>query len=79
MSGDRRHYSPQFKLQAVLGLHKGQKSAAQIAREHNIGQDLLSRWRDLFQERGAQIFRLAERRERECQERDAREPQQQKK
>ena len=55
MSGDRRHYSPQFKLQVVLELLKGQKSAAQIAREHNIGQDLLSRWRDLFHERGAQI------------------------
>lgn len=56
MSGERRHYSPQFKLQVVLELLKGQKSAAQIAREHNIGQDLLSRWRDLFHERGAQIF-----------------------
>ena len=56
MSGDRRQYSPQFKLQVVLELLKGQKSAAQIAREHNIGQDLLSRWRDLFHERGAQIF-----------------------
>lgn len=53
MSGDRRHYS---KLQVVLELLKGQKSAAQIAREHNIGQDLISRWRDHSHERGAQIF-----------------------
>lgn len=56
MSGDRRHHSPQFKLQVVLELLKGQKSAAQIAREHNIGQDLLSRWKDHFQERAAQVF-----------------------
>src|SRR5215217_6652727 len=59
MSGERRQYSPQCKLQVVLELLKGQKSAAQIAREHNIGQDLLSRWRDLFHERGAQIERVA--------------------
>jgi transposase len=56
MSNERRQYSAQFKLQVVLELLKGQKSAAQIAREHNLGQDLLSRWRDLFHERGAQIF-----------------------
>lgn len=56
MSGDRRHSSPQFKLQVVLALLRGQKSAAQIAREHNIGQDLLSRWKELFHERGAQVF-----------------------
>ena len=56
MSGDRRHYSPQFKLQVVLELLRGEKSAAQIAREHGIGPDLLSRWRDVFQERAPQLF-----------------------
>ncbi len=56
MNGDRQRYSAQFKLQVVLELLRGEKSAAQIARAHGIGADLLSRWRDLFHERGAQIF-----------------------
>ncbi len=43
MSSERRQYSPQFKLQVVLELLKGEKSAAQIAREHGIGHDLLFR------------------------------------
>ncbi len=56
MSGDRRQYTPQFKLQVVLELLQGERSAAQIAREHGIGPDLLSRWRDVFHERAPQLF-----------------------
>ncbi len=56
MSGDRRQYTPQFKLQVVLELLRGERSAAQIAREHGIGPDLLSRWRDVFEERAPQLF-----------------------
>lgn len=37
MSSTRRQYSPQFKLQIVLELLKGEQSAAQIAREHGLG------------------------------------------
>ena len=56
MSGDRRQYPPQFKLQVVLELLRGEKSAAQIAREHGIGPDLISRWRDVFEARAPQLF-----------------------
>ena len=56
MNGDRRQYSPQFKLQVVLELLQGEKSAAQIARENGVGPDLLSRWRDVFQERAPRLF-----------------------
>ncbi len=56
MNGDRQRYSTQFKLQVVLELLRGEKSAAQIAREQGIGPDLLSRWRDVFQERAPQLF-----------------------
>ncbi len=56
MNGDRQRYSTQIKLQVVLELLKGEKSAAQIAREHGIGADLLSRWRDVFHERAPQLF-----------------------
>ena len=60
MGNARRQYSPQFKLQIVLELLKGEQSAAQIAREHGVGYDLLSRWKDLFQERAPQIFQDAQ-------------------
>ena len=60
MGNTRRQYSPQFKLQIVLELLKGEQSAAQIARAHGIGYDLLSRWKDLFQERAPQIFQDAQ-------------------
>ncbi len=59
MSGMRRQYSPQFKLQMVLKLLQGEQSAAQIAREHGVGYDLLSRWKDRFHDRAPQIFQDA--------------------
>src|SRR3954467_838530 len=61
MGNTRRQYSPQFKLQIVLELLKGDQSAAQIAREHGVGYDLLARWKDLFQERAPQIFQDGQR------------------
>ena len=60
MSSTRRQYSPQFKWQIVLELLKGEQSAAQIAREHGLGYDLLSRWKDLFHDRAPQIFQDAQ-------------------
>ena len=60
MSSTRRQYSPQFKLQIVLELLKGERSAAQIARAHGLGYDLLSRWKDLFHDRAPQIFQDAQ-------------------
>ncbi len=60
MGNTRRQYSPQFKLQIVLELLKGEQSAAQIARAHGLGYDLLARWKDLFQERAPQIFQDAQ-------------------
>src|SRR5205809_3065702 len=60
MGNTRRQYSPQFKLQIVLELLKGEQSAAQIARAHGIGYDLLSRWKDLFQDRAPHIFQDAQ-------------------
>ncbi len=61
MGNPRRQYSPQCKLQIVLELLKGDQSVAQSAREHGVGYDLLSRWKDLFQERAPQIFLDAQR------------------
>jgi transposase-like protein len=52
----RRNFTPAFKFQAVLELLTGEKSAAQLCREHQIGETSLSRWRQQFLERGARVF-----------------------
>ena len=52
----RRKYTPEFKAQVVLESLTGQKSQAQICREHNISPDLLCRWRQQFLDKAHLIF-----------------------
>ena len=54
--GQRKSYSPQFKVEVVIESLKGEKSPAQICRERVIGHDLLSRWRREFLERAHLVF-----------------------
>jgi transposase len=54
--GKHRQYSPEFKLKVVLEVLQGQKSQAQVCRENNIADELLSRWRQEFLERAPGLF-----------------------
>jgi transposase len=54
--GKRRTFTPDFKLEAVLDMVRGEKTIAQICRERNITESLLYKWRDAFFERAAAIF-----------------------
>src|SRR5688572_28317726 len=54
--GKYRIYKPEFKAEVVLESLRGQKTDAQICREHEIAPDLLSRWRKQFLERAPQLF-----------------------
>ena len=56
MKSNRRKFSAEFKLDAVLELLRGEKSAAQICRERQLTESLLYRWRDRFTSRAAHIF-----------------------
>jgi transposase-like protein len=47
-----RKWSPEEKMAIVLEGIKGQKSIAEICREHQISQNLYYRWRDRFLEGG---------------------------
>ena len=47
-----RKWSPEEKMAIVLEGIKGQKSIAEICREHQISQNLYYRWRDRFLEAG---------------------------
>ncbi len=56
MSNKRRSFSPEFKLQCVLDLISGSKRPAQVCREHNMSDSLLTRWRRQFAEEAPKIF-----------------------
>ena len=54
--GKRRTFTPDFKLEAVLDMLRGEKTTAQICRERDITESLLYKWRDAFFERAPAIF-----------------------
>ena len=57
----RRNFSAEFKFETVLEALRGEKSAAQICRERDINENLLSRWKQEFLEQGASLFARRER------------------
>ncbi len=57
-----RKYSGQQKTELVLASLRGPKTIAQLAREHDISETLLRRWREQFLAGGAE--RLAGKSER---------------
>jgi transposase-like protein len=52
----RRTFNAEFKFETVMEALRGEKSSAQICREREISENLLSRWKSEFVERGAEIF-----------------------
>ena len=51
-----RSFKPEFKARAVLQLLTGEKSAAQICREHKLSEQLLSNWKKLFLDNAGLVF-----------------------
>jgi transposase len=49
-----RKFSAQQKTEVVLASLRGNKTVAQICREHDISETLLRRWREQFLAAGAQ-------------------------
>lgn len=52
----KRNFKPQLKAQVVLQVLSGTKSAAQICRELNINETLLSRWKQQLLTHAALVF-----------------------
>jgi transposase-like protein len=52
----RRRFEPEFKAKVVLELLRGDKTMAQLCREHEIGADLLGQWRKVMVERAPELF-----------------------
>jgi len=53
---ERRKYSPEFKARVVIELLTGQKSLMQASREYEIKDTVLSRWKQEFLARAAELF-----------------------
>lgn len=53
---NRREFSSEFKLRIVVQIVSGEKTIAQLSREHKIKDSLLAIWRDKFLEQAPQIF-----------------------
>lgn len=52
----RRKFDPEFKARVVLELLRGEKTMAQLCREHEIGADLLGNWRTVLIDRAPELF-----------------------
>jgi transposase len=53
---NRRSFTPEFKLKLVVQILSGQRTLAELSREHQIKDSLIARWRDQFLERATQVF-----------------------
>ena len=54
MKRTRRHFSREFKVEAVRQLLGGKRPAAVVARELGVGADVLRRWRDELSSPGSE-------------------------
>ena len=59
MGKNRKQYTPEFKLKAVLEVLKGDKTASQLAGELGVHPQVLSDWKTHFLEESTQVFARA--------------------
>ena len=51
-----RNHSREFKMECCRQIATGQKRPAQICREHNLAESVLTRWRKEYDARGEEAF-----------------------
>ncbi len=71
MSKARRTHSAEFKTQVVLAYLSGEKTVAELCREHQLKDTLVYRWKDEFLARASQVFEPEKRETSEAAERIA--------
>src|SRR4029079_11251175 len=54
--GSRKHFTPEFKREAVQLLESGSRPASEIARELGIARNQLYKWQTELRARGATAF-----------------------
>ena len=58
----RRSFTPQFKAEVALELLRGEKTAAQLCREHQLSPNLLGVWKETYVDRLHVVFQPDEQR-----------------
>src|SRR3954468_9881900 len=64
-----RKFTPQQKLELVMASWRGEKSIAELCREHDISESLLRRWREQALEAGMERFAAGEQRSQGAEQR----------
>lgn len=54
--GKRRHFTPEFKAQLVLQLISGEKTNAELCREHRVSAQQLGNWKKQFLTNASSVF-----------------------
>ena len=70
--GETRKYrkvTPQQKLELVMASWRGERSIAELCREHDISESLLRRWREQALEAGMERFAAGEQRSQGAEQR----------
>ena len=52
----QRTFTPEFKAEVVLEALRGESSAAELCRRHNLSEDQLSKWKQQFLENAVTLF-----------------------
>jgi transposase len=64
-----RKFTPRQKLELMIASWRGERSIAELCREHDISESLLRRWRDQVLEAGAERFAAGEQRSQASEQR----------
>jgi transposase len=59
----RRSFTPQFKTRVVLEVLTKLKSLAQVCREYDLKEQVVTRWKAEFLERAATVFATTQQRD----------------
>jgi transposase len=59
-NGKRRAFSAAFKTEIVLALLTGEKTQAEICRQHELSPSLVSLWKDTFLSNASAAFQTRE-------------------
>ena|SRR6056297_1933293 len=73
MKRKRRHLTAEFKARVALEAIKGEKTAAEIARENDIAPAQISEWKKQLEERLGEVFQSKGERSKELQSQERKE------
>ena len=57
MAGKRKQYTSEFKFKVVLESLQRDTTLEEVCRKYSVSSSMVSRWRQVFQQKGSEIFR----------------------